>query len=221
MSVFLSLQGVAPRRKRMSRIQEGSSSDDETENSFRWSDISVSSDNRILKFWEHRNLDSPAVSSANHPLRKIFVKFSKTNPPSSSKLALYLIAKALEHPTMIFYGLGILTCKSKWINDALSGGAAPSSALIETTKKVFSQLRLEEPKIMESVSYNVKNIRFVIAWAFSKAASSGKKAKKQTGHSWDKAQASADKGAAATSINEVAIVDSIYSYVSFYAVYAL
>jgi hypothetical protein len=101
----------------------------------------------ITEFWDLKCsvLPEPRTKNATSPLRKLFNMFNLT--PQRSKLPLFLIYHALNHPMMIFYGLGIFACK-KMVNSFPTGeGRRPSEQLTSACKLIFRGLQEDHPKL--------------------------------------------------------------------------
>jgi hypothetical protein len=97
----------------------------------------------VEKFWS--DVDSrflpPRRQEAIHPFRKLYARF-KAPAPNKVKLASYLVFLALDHPMMLFYGLGIFAAK-KMARDLRD---TPSTTLLEACKVCFIGLQQSFPQ---------------------------------------------------------------------------
>jgi hypothetical protein len=84
----------------------------------------------FAEFW-NLNAAEPRTKNAASPLRKLFNMFYVN--PQRAKLPLFLIYHALNHPLMIFHGLGIHTAKKvvyTYKKDLASAHRRSSSKLV-------------------------------------------------------------------------------------------
>jgi hypothetical protein len=206
--------GAESRRAFAARILDAESSSDSSDDEppiegiTSFLDLSTSSHPAVKEFWESHTLDAPGIADANHPLRKLYVKFSRDHPPSSNKFGIYLIALALSHPKMVFYGLGLLTNKPLWITKALPKtlAAQPSNQLTATTKEIYDQLRRDNKALLKGVEFNSKAISKLVSFMFQKVTTTVKHTKKH-GNTWDNASNRKNKMA----VDELCIANCIYA----------
>jgi hypothetical protein len=98
------------------------------------------------EFWGQKDgfMPEPRTKDTTSPLRKIYNLYIQS--PQRGKLALFLIYKALDHPAMIFYGLGIIAHKSM-VYTSLKENARPLEKLINVCKMIFRSLQEDHPKL--------------------------------------------------------------------------
>jgi hypothetical protein len=110
-----------------------------------WQEFSTSATS-FSEFWELKCglMPEPRTKDSISPLRKLYSLFIQV--PQRGKLALFLIYKALDHPAMVFYGLGIYAHKSM-IYTSLNANARPLEKLLTVCKTVFKGLQEDHPEL--------------------------------------------------------------------------
>jgi hypothetical protein len=108
-----------------------------------WAAISLGDEVRS-SFWSEveSKMLPPRREEAIHPFRKLYAKFQAPHP-NKVKLAAYLVFLALDHPMMLFYGLGIFGAKKM----ATHLDEPPSVKLLETCKTCFVNLQQSYPQL--------------------------------------------------------------------------
>jgi hypothetical protein len=134
----------------------------------------------FAEFWNLNAaiLPEPRTKNAASPLRKLFNMFYVN--PQRAKLPLFLIYHALNHPLMIFHGLGIHTAKKVVYTYKKDSGKRPSEKLIEACGLVFKSLQevypglFGKPDRMDEIFHRQAILR-VVATLFVSSSNAKKK----------------------------------------------
>jgi hypothetical protein len=173
-----------------------------------WSTSPVAFD----EFWRHVQhvVHEPPVKFATHPFQRLYKFFTAST--SKHKLALYLIFKAIQSPSMIMFGMGVISAKHEMIANRMD--VKPSHMLLAICKRLFLGLQIQLPRLFGEPTnmvsgWSMNQVLKVIHLLF--VSSKSAKTKKVNAISKKKEEAPAAEEEA--EIDEVSIYDCIAGFV--------